>query len=563
MVYLMEFDIRTILLLLFLVSGLLALMLLIYWKTQKTYDGFSLWTLSVILLSFGYLLILLRGFIPDFISIIIANLLVMFSILMRVDSISRFIRSRPLPLLVYGILVPLFVLFWYFTYIEDSIPVRAALTSGIIIPCLIVVGIITIISGEEQNRYISYSFAGALFLTALIHIVRSFSWLFSAPPVTLFSTDEFNSIFFIVSLLVEILMTGFFLMLNMVRTQNDLAASEGRYRTLSDNLPDYVVVHDGRTIQYANPATLQFLGIPDNKTYGIPLESFIAPEERAASGMIIKKLQEDSGPVPPREIIIQSSDGRRHSCIIRSVRVRFHGSSAILSVLTDITERKRMEDSLRTANKKLSLLSGITRHDIRNQLMALNVYIQLSADAADNPALIREFLARELGITETIENQIGFTQDYEELGIRAPAWQHISHVIERVIPRLPLHTVQVTCEDPAWEVFADPLLEKVFYNLIDNALRYGGSRMTTIRVTNRQENGSLVIVVQDNGVGISREDKVQLFTKGFGRHTGLGLYLSREILSITGMTITENGEPGTGTRFEITVPEGGYRFTSE
>ena len=57
----MEFDIRTILLLLFLVSGLLALMLLLYWKTQKTYDGFSLWTWGIIILSFGYLLILLRN----------------------------------------------------------------------------------------------------------------------------------------------------------------------------------------------------------------------------------------------------------------------------------------------------------------------------------------------------------------------------------------------------------------------------------------------------------------------------------------------------------------------
>jgi signal transduction histidine kinase len=54
-----------------------------------------------------------------------------------------------------------------------------------------------------------------------------------------------------------------------------------------------------------------------------------------------------------------------------------------------------------------------------------------------------------------------------------------------------------------------------------------------------------------------------LFTKGFGKHTGLGLYLSREILSITGITITENGEPGKGARFEMTVPDGSYRWSHE
>ncbi len=117
--------------------------------------------------------------------------------------------------------------------------------------------------------------------------------------------------------------------------------------------------------------------------------------------------------------------------------------------------------------------------------------------------------------------------------------------------------------DPGLEVFADPLLEKVFYNLIDNALRYGGEQMTAIRVSHRGEGGNLVLAVEDNGAGISAEDKPKLFTKGFGKNTGHGLFLSREILAITGITITENGEPGKGARFEITVPEGAFRIVPE
>jgi signal transduction histidine kinase len=46
---------------------------------------------------------------------------------------------------------------------------------------------------------------------------------------------------------------------------------------------------------------------------------------------------------------------------------------------------------------------------------------------------------------------------------------------------------------------------------------------------------------------------------GFGKNNGLGLALSREILSITGITIKETGEPGKGARFEMTVPKGMYR----
>jgi signal transduction histidine kinase len=67
--------------------------------------------------------------------------------------------------------------------------------------------------------------------------------------------------------------------------------------------------------------------------------------------------------------------------------------------------------------------------------------------------------------------------------------------------------------------------------------------------------------VEDDGPGIPEENKERIFEKGFGNNTGLGLFLTREILGITGITIRETGEPGTGARFELTVPPGSYRFT--
>ena len=80
-------------------------------------------------------------------------------------------------------------------------------------------------------------------------------------------------------------------------------------------------------------------------------------------------------------------------------------------------------------------------------------------------------------------------------------------------------------------------------DLIDNSLHYGGEKMTTIRVTVSGGSEPLRIMYDDDGAGVSADDKKQLFTKGFGKHTGLGLFLSREILSITGISITETGEP--------------------
>ena len=86
--------------------------------------------------------------------------------------------------------------------------------------------------------------------------------------------------------------------------------------------------------------------------------------------------------------------------------------------------------------------------------------------------------------------------------------------------------------------------------------------MTTIRVTSHGEGPLLVLVYEDDGAGIPDRDKNMVFNKGFGKNTGLGLYLSREILAITGITISENGIPGEGARFEMVVPKDGYRFIS-
>ncbi|MCX6690409.1 MAG: HAMP domain-containing protein, partial [Methanoregula sp.] len=197
------------------------------------------------------------------------------------------------------------------------------------------------------------------------------------------------------------------------------------------------------------------------------------------------------------------------------------------TVFEDITERKRAEEALRQVNKQLNLLSSITRHDILNQLMALKGYLELSRDYLDDKKTLGDFLEKEEKAARTIERQITFTRDYQELGVAAPAWQNVNASIKKAVTGLPMRAVRVEVDpkDPA--IFADPLFEKVFYNLIDNALRYGGAEMKTIRVLSRESDASLTILCEDDGVGISAEDKKKLFTRGFGKHTGLGLFLSR------------------------------------
>ena len=87
--------------------------------------------------------------------------------------------------------------------------------------------------------------------------------------------------------------------------------------------------------------------------------------------------------------------------------------------------------------------------------------------------------------------------------------------------------------------------------------------MCLIRFSCRDNGQGLVCSYEDNGRGIPQENKPHLFECGVGKHRGLGMFLTREILAITGLTIIENGEFGKGVRFESIVPDAAYYFTQK
>jgi signal transduction histidine kinase len=225
----------------------------------------------------------------------------------------------------------------------------------------------------------------------------------------------------------------------------------------------------------------------------------------------------------------------------------------------EVAERKKVEGALLQAHKKITMLSSITRHDIKNQLVSLRGYLAISERIIKDPKLL-EFIRKGDCAAAAIESQIKFTKYYEDIGVNAPDWQDIQGLIQMARSQLPLPgKIEVTAEVPPVKVFADGLIGKVFYNLMENTLRHGGE-VSRIRFSFTETDRGAEILYEDNGVGISPEDKTHLFERGFGKNTGLGLFLSQEILAITGLTMQETGEPGKGVRFKITVPKEGYRF---
>jgi signal transduction histidine kinase len=229
-----------------------------------------------------------------------------------------------------------------------------------------------------------------------------------------------------------------------------------------------------------------------------------------------------------------------------------------LLILRDVTTLRRTEEALASSNSKLNVLYGVTRHDILNRISVIRGYGQLLMDKTDVRSPTNDYLKKMMDSTVAIEHLINFTRDYEKVGIVSPEWQNVGRVFQKAKVLCAEQGVEYVIETGPLEIFADPMLERFFYILLDNTNRHG-SKVTKVSITAKRSVTGYSIFYHDNGIGIRSDDKAKIFLKGFGNDSGLGLYLGMQILGITGIGIKENGEPSKGARFEITVPDGKWR----
>ena len=375
--------------------------------------------------------------------------------------------------------------------------------------------------------------------------------------------------------------------LGHARTVSDLVSSEQKYRSFLDNLHDGVFVAQDNHIVYANSAMTALMGCGMADLVHTDFYSLIHPAD--ADRLREFDAQRDRGERVPRECVVRV---RRPDAELRVMRIShsmivWNDAAALLSMLTDITERERAQQEvqrlnielehridertreLTAVNRELEAFSYSVSHDLRAPVRAINGFssILLSKHAAvlDADARLNLERVRSAGLrmNEMIDGLLALartalaTPRFECVGMSALA----RSVLEKLHEVHPERTVRYDVAEDVAAWGDRRLLGSVFENLLGNAWKFTGKvAQSRIAFGAKMLDGECVYYVRDNGAGFDMQYAGKLFgvfqrlhrTEEF-EGTGVGLATVQRIISCHGGRIWAKSEKGCGATFFFTL----------
>ncbi len=330
--------------------------------------------------------------------------------------------------------------------------------------------------------------------------------------------------------------------------------------TVIENLQEMVLVAETDrkgepVVVYANPSFLRNKNLSADDVQGKRLwevdGASVSPE--AMNGMYSAFA---SGTSYRGEIVVKSDGGspRYNETSLFPLSTGKGGITHWVQLQRDITDLVEQRENLKKVNEKLSLMETISRHDMLNHLQAIEIYAQIALRSSmeEHMAATVDKIKR---IADQMRMQLSALKDLQYSG--NPAWLNVRETFIQSIRGVDLGGIDVDVEGSDAEIMADPLLDRVFYNLVDNSIRHGGEvHRITLRVNDLGH--AALVTYTDDGVGVPAPAKKFIFSETAERPNH-GLRLVRDILGITGISISETGEEGRGARFELLVPRLNYR----
>jgi len=356
-----------------------------------------------------------------------------------------------------------------------------------------------------------------------------------------------------------------FVALAIFKRTKTLTESEGKYTALSsqyldllDVLPEGVAIGSlDETITFANEKFAKILGLEERDVIGKRFIDFVEPAE--VERILGQSETRKQGMPSVYSVRMFSKSGERRIVRVSAVPMMDGQGNVegVISVITDITERVKSEEEKALQEREKELYASLLQHDLGNDLQVILGYIDgVRMLAHDMPDSAKNMLEAAQAASVRMANllkALGATAQPSDEGI-GPFLERIASDCEKANRGL---SIEINADKGTKNLkpTGSSLLPMAFENIFRNAAMHAGHNpVVNVRIS--RHDGSLSILISDNGPGIPDDIRPKLFHRGDSKgRGGLGLYLTRQILSACGGSIQLRDIDGLeGATFEVNLP---------
>ncbi len=569
-------DIRTIFLNYTLVNVVSLLIMIILWfQLRKRFDGIHYFILDFILQISNLLLIFLRGHIPDFFSMAVANTLSLLGTFMGLIGLAVF-TGRKINYTVNIILIALFfAIHTWFSVFNENLAIRSYNFAFFF---LLLTAQCTIISLYKVPAHLNNltRWVGVVFLLfSIVNVVRLIVYLFLGIQTNdyLHAGPFETAVLLIYQILFTFLTFSLVLMFNR-RLLLMINSEEEKFKK-AFHLSPYVIIisrpNDGKILEVNNGFSL-LTGYSGSEVLGKTTVELNFWEKLTDRSEVIELINRE-GRVLQKEYHFRKKSGEIVVGVFNAAIIEIYGENCMMSVIYDITERKNMETRLMELNATKDKFLSIIAHDLKSPLGNIFGFSNLIVEGEKLDAgeihkyasLINKSAANTINL---LENLLDWASIQDGRISFKPRLMNLNELLSEMVSMMGESAAEKKIEISLAEsgeirVKVDEnMIKTVVRNLLSNAVKFtkpGGNIMVSAIMT---DNG-VVVKVTDSGVGISAENINKLFDIGSGyftrgtkneKGTGIGLLLCHEFIEKHGGKMIVESREGEGSTFGFSIP---------
>jgi PAS domain S-box-containing protein len=355
---------------------------------------------------------------------------------------------------------------------------------------------------------------------------------------------------------------------------DELVKSEEKYRVLAETSADGVFTTDalGR-LTYVNPSFEKLCKRRKSQILATPFRNYLLEDSIYFFQQIFMDVHKKNEKIENVELdLIDGEEGIIPIEVNIAPLQKESDFSGVVCTIRDITQRREIEDELKKNERLKTEFMNIAAHELRSPVTPIKGYLDLIIHDTESNEKIKNWAKISLRNAERLLKLVNDILDVARLDSDTMRFdmekinpvELLNEIAEDMRPTITNKKLEFRLNIPSTlpHIIGDKIrLSQVLKNLIGNALKFTDYGFIGIDAEKKEDN--LLITVSDTGIGISKDELKKIFTKFYQAYTGedrnnegtgLGLFISKEIMKKHNGTIWAESDIGKGSRFMIQLP---------